>query len=85
MGAMLIVKLISTKGINFFFVNSSYILRMRVIRQSLHINKIHKNNNSFLIIPTFIIKMLQMLPKMSIFCDGKKKVDLMDVLDFIEV
>ena len=40
----------------FVFVDFIDMLSLWVIRRSLHIGKIHKNNNSFLIIPTFSSK-----------------------------
>ena len=47
-----------------------------VICQSLHIDKIHEDNNSFLIIPCLLSKCYKCCQKMFIFWDNRRKIDM---------
>ena len=61
-------------------------LSLWVIRRSLHINNIHKNNNSVLIIPTFVNKILFLPTKLHILGAGGSKIVLRFLLmEFVEV
>ena len=56
-------------------------LSLRVIRRSLHIDKIHKNNNS-----NFVIKVLFLLTLLHVFgAGGRKLVMIFMLMEFIKV
>ena len=56
------------------FTRSGFMLSLWVIRWSLHIDKIHKNNNSFLIITNFVIKIVFLLASLYILGASSRKI-----------